>query len=108
MDYFYLMVALFSCSCYTTLLDTQLFLFSCCGSYAPKASEVISCNREFEFEFKRNVRKVNNVCIPTRRVLFLCFHDQYMVYSVLIEPKMSSGGHRAAEKSSSSLYSSRG
>ena len=48
-----------------------------------------------------NVCNVNNVCIPTRGVLFLCFHDQYMVCSVLIEPKMSSGGHRAAEKSSS-------
>ena len=61
---------------------------------------VFSCCR---FEFECNVCNVNNVCIPTRRVLFLCFHDQYMVCSVLIEPKMSSGGHRAAEKSSSSL-----
>ena len=43
---------------------------------------------------------MNNVCIPTRGVLSLCFYDQYMVCSVLIEPKMSSGGHRAAEKSS--------
>jgi hypothetical protein len=60
MDYFYLMVALFSCSCYTTLLDTQLFLFSCCGSYAPKASEVISCNREFEFEFKTSITHAQN------------------------------------------------
>ena len=58
---------------------------------------------EFEFEFECNVCNVNNVCIPTRGVLSLCFHDQYMVCSVLIEPKMSSGGHRAAEKSSSSL-----
>ena len=64
------------------------------------------CNGSYSnstFEFECNVCNVNNVCIPTRRVLFLFFHDQYMVCSVLIEPKMSSGGHRAAEKSSSSL-----
>ena len=55
------------------------------------------------FEFECNVCNVNNVCIPTCGVLFSCFHDQHMVRSVLIEPKMSSGGRRAAEKSSSSL-----
>ena len=49
------------------------------------------------FEFECNVCNVNNVCIPTCGVLFSCFHDQHMVRSVLIEPKMSSGGHRAAE-----------
>ena len=39
---------------------------------------------EFEIEFERNVHSVNNVCIPTRGVLLLCCHVQYMVCSVLI------------------------
>ena len=38
-----------------------------------------------------------NTCIPTRGVLFLCCHVQYMVYFKPIEPKMSSGGGHAAE-----------
>ena len=41
---------------------------------------------------------MNNVCIPTRGVLLLCFHDRKMVCPELIEPKTSSGGRRAAEK----------
>ena len=49
---------------------------------------------------KCNVCNVNKHYIPTRGVLFLCCHVQHVACSMLIEPKMSSGGRRAAEKSS--------
>ena len=49
---------------------------------------------------KCNVCNVNKHYIPTRGVLFLCCHVQHVACFMLIEPKMSSGGRRAAEKSS--------
>ena len=49
---------------------------------------------------KCNVCNVNKHYIPTRGVLFLCCHVQHMACFMLIEPKMSSGGRHAAEKSS--------
>ena len=49
---------------------------------------------------KCNVCYVNKHYIPTRGVLFLCCHVQHVACSMLIEPKMSSGGRRSVEKSS--------
>ena len=43
------------------------------------------------------------LCKSTRGVLILCCHVQHMVWPVPIEPKMSSGGRRGAEKSNKSL-----
>ena len=56
----------------------------------------------FVFVFECNVYNIKQLCKSTRGVLILCYHDQHLVCSVPIEPKMSSGGRRAAEKSTSS------
>ena len=65
------------------------------GDYWP-----LLCNdsySKFEFKFECNVCNVNNAAFRPVGYCSYAFADQYMVCSVPIEPKMSSGGHRAAE-----------